>query len=341
MKYPIKMLMCVLVAGVAFAWSTPARAVECGDFTYLGDPCVDTTVVLETDLVCTDLGHGNYAIDLMNESSCWLTLDCQGNSIVGGGEGMGSAVRVSASSRVAVQNCNIDSFDDAINISEFSYGKILGNIFTNNMMDLDLLDASSMTIEGNEFLGVEGHIRTFYGSMLIYNNIFLLRTGFDLDLGSKIELYVEPEQREAPNIAGGPWTGGNAYMDIWENCKVPYPNPYENSFCAGIIVDGHVDKFPLQKFADDPVDILIDLTATVVKMEIENEGTVNSLEKKVVGALEALEAAKKNDKVVAKNKITAFENEVEAQRGNKLTHEQADTLKEKSAAAKEAIDKMP
>ena len=66
-------------------------------------------------------------------------------------------------------------------------------------------------------------------------------------------------------------------------------------------------------------------------------GIDNSLDAKLSNALASLEAfnaEKRNDTI---NKLYAFINEVEAQRGNKITNEQADLLIAKALAIIELL----
>jgi hypothetical protein len=74
-----------------------------------------------------------------------------------------------------------------------------------------------------------------------------------------------------------------------------------------------------------PVLLLEVLAQTVYEMNLQN-GISNSFDAKLDAALNALYDAIENDNVAAVNALGAFENTVEAQRGVKITNDQADTL---------------
>ncbi|MFB0524675.1 MAG: hypothetical protein ACETVZ_03990 [Phycisphaerae bacterium] len=81
-----------------------------------------------------------------------------------------------------------------------------------------------------------------------------------------------------------------------------------------------------------PVELIEDL---IDKVELINgqQGINNSLDAKLDAAVKALQDVNENNDISAVNKLEAFINEVEAQRDNKLTEEQADDL----VAAAQAI----
>jgi hypothetical protein len=81
--------------------------------------------------------------------------------------------------------------------------------------------------------------------------------------------------------------------------------------------------------ADASEDIIDD----IIDMELP-EGTENSLVSKLENAIEKL---KDGDNKTAAKKLESFINQVEAQRGKKLTDEEADALIE---AAQEIIDSI-
>ena len=74
-----------------------------------------------------------------------------------------------------------------------------------------------------------------------------------------------------------------------------------------------------------------DLVDTVTAMNLQ-QGIDNSLDAKLDAALGALEDANQNNDASAVNKLQAFINEVEAQRDNKITNEQADELHDAAQA---------
>jgi len=83
-----------------------------------------------------------------------------------------------------------------------------------------------------------------------------------------------------------------------------------------------------------PVEKIGDLVVLVEEIDLQ-QGIERSLDAKLDAALGALEDANENNDGSAVNKLQAFINEVEAQRGNKITDTQADDL---HAAAQAIID---
>lgn len=67
------------------------------------------------------------------------------------------------------------------------------------------------------------------------------------------------------------------------------------------------------------------LIETVLDLGLQN-GTENSLVKKLDGALKKLDDCNPNNDHVAIGKLNAFINEVEAQRGKKISEDDADEL---------------
>ena len=67
------------------------------------------------------------------------------------------------------------------------------------------------------------------------------------------------------------------------------------------------------------------MTVIVTSLNLK-QGIENSLDSKLQNVLDALDAANAGQREDAINKIQAFINSVEAQRGKELTDEQADTL---------------
>jgi hypothetical protein len=101
---------------------------------------------------------------------------------------------------------------------------------------------------------------------------------------------------------------GDGFGDT--NYLIPYP--------LGIAVD----YLPLMP---TPEQAILDLVDTVETMNLQ-QGIDNSLDAKLDSALNALDDVNQNNDVAAINSLNAFISAVEAQRGNKLTNEQADIL---------------
>lgn len=76
---------------------------------------------------------------------------------------------------------------------------------------------------------------------------------------------------------------------------------------------------------EDIAPLLEDLNSTIESMNLQ-QGIDNSLDAKLSAALDAFESVNADKRNDALNKLCAFINEVEAQRGKKITEEQADQL---------------
>jgi hypothetical protein len=87
----------------------------------------------------------------------------------------------------------------------------------------------------------------------------------------------------------------------------------------------------------DPAAAIEQLAETVAAMNLQN-GIENSLDAKLDAALGALDDLNANDDVAACNTLEAFINDVEAQRGNKLTDAQADQLIAAAQAIQASLD---
>jgi len=72
-------------------------------------------------------------------------------------------------------------------------------------------------------------------------------------------------------------------------------------------------------------DLILDLATLVGRFNLQ-QGIDNSLDVKLDSALKALDDVNQNNDSAAVNKLEAFINEVEAQRDNKITSDQANQL---------------
>jgi len=84
-------------------------------------------------------------------------------------------------------------------------------------------------------------------------------------------------------------------------------------------------SFKFEVAPDDPVAMIEDLVLLVEEIDLQ-QGIERSLDAKLDAALQALDDLNENNDVSAINKLQAFINEVEAQRDNKISTEQADAL---------------
>lgn len=252
MKYPIKILLYLLVAGVALAWSTPTKAqVTCGRAeisTILPTGgCEDKTVVLTEDLVCP---AEEWGIKLLSDDECSLVFDCNGHELYGPGEGTGMPlVQIDADARhITVKNCVMNHSDLGITTANVGDCIISGNTFI-DLIDsaIELYHDEGVAVHSNDF-GSAAIIST-YGQVTFYDNK-IYPEKLKLDGRGTHVLYVEPYDGE--NIVGGPKIGGNAWEPSWLEC--PFG---ADGFCAAFAVvlpDGSelVDLYPLGNFTAEP-----------------------------------------------------------------------------------------
>ena len=81
----------------------------------------------------------------------------------------------------------------------------------------------------------------------------------------------------------------------------------------------------------DPIEAIAILALMVVDMNLQ-QGINNSLDSKLDNAFNALDDANANNDQSACNVLGSFVNAVEAQRGKKITDDQADALVERANA---------
>jgi hypothetical protein len=112
------------------------------------------------------------------------------------------------------------------------------------------------------------------------------------------------------------------------------------SFMSGdgqnaVQIDGEI--LTLRKVSPKmPAELLVDLAQVVVAMNVQ-AGISNSLDAKLDNAIAALDRAKEGNRNMAISLVNAFISEVNAQRGKKLTIEQADQLAAEAAAIIDAL----
>jgi len=138
-------------------------------------------------------------------------------------------------------------------------------------------------------------------------------------------------------------SGGNYWSDYagTDLCSGSYQNETGSDGIGDtpyFIDENNVDRYPFMKESGweipTPEQAICDLIDLVQSMNLQ-QGIDNSLDAKLTAVLHALEALNADQRNDAINKLNAFINEVEAQRGKKLTNEQADYL---IAATQEIID---
>jgi len=93
-----------------------------------------------------------------------------------------------------------------------------------------------------------------------------------------------------------------------------------------VIDEYNQDNYPLMEtWPPTPEQEILNLIDDIDSMNLQ-QGIDNSLDSKLESALDSLEALNAGQRNDAINKLYAIINAVEAQRGNKITDEQADYL---------------
>jgi hypothetical protein len=146
--------------------------------------------------------------------------------------------------------------------------------------------------------------------------------------------YDENCQTEWPWPVPHPWEGCQACHATPEACGVQLELPEQcidelRGPCFEWLPGGCIEP-------QTPPEMIQGLTGTVIELNLQ-QGISNSLDAKLQTALSALDDVNANNDVAAINSLNAFINAVEAQRGNKITNEEADTL---IAAAQAIIDNL-
>jgi DNA-binding beta-propeller fold protein YncE len=94
---------------------------------------------------------------------------------------------------------------------------------------------------------------------------------------------------------------------------------------AGNVYVADTYNYRIQKFSLDPVELLQALIGDVVELDLK-QGIATSLDAKLQNAIEAIDAANADQRQDAVNKLEAFKNAVEAQRGVHIGEGDADDL---------------
>lgn len=222
--------------------------------------------------------------------------------------------------------------NNATTIHECSNNLISRNNMKNNgWYGIGFGRSSNNTITENNIIGNLAGI-SFYRPDLPNNKFF--HNNF-IDNIEQVDMYTSTYAFCWDN--GYP-SGGNYWSDY--NGTDFYSGPYQNETNSDeigdepyVIDENNKDNYPLM----NPWTVgnsIVKLIKDVENMNLQ-QGIDNSLDAKLDAALESLDAFNADKRNDAVNKLCAFVNEVEAQRGKKLTDEQADYL---IIAAQQVID---
>ncbi|MBC8468950.1 MAG: hypothetical protein H8D56_05715 [Planctomycetes bacterium] len=291
------------------------------------------------------------SIEIINQLDAYLIIDGDGNTIdLEDNSGGGIGVNVYNSSYITIMNLNVTNCSTGITLGISLNGVIYGvnhiDLIDNNVSNCQhgiymfragtcISEPGRSGITGNNIIsnwwGIEVHSCV---SIDIYNNNFV-------DNDAQAELKIDssnPANLDIDFDLDLP-TGGNYWSDyIGLDDGTPYLDTIRvagDGIGDTLLPHAGVDIYPLMP-PPTPQDEIVELIFTVAEMNL-HQGIENSLDAKLDAAFNALDDMNENNDVAAINSLNAFINAVEAQRGKKITNEQADTL---IAAAQAIIDML-
>jgi len=219
---------------------------------------------------------------------------------------------------VTIKNLNITNCYNGIVINTSSRINVINNDISSCQYGIAIGNSGTCIVRDNTISNCSEWGIWLSGAInnKIYNNNFFNRPGFQATVigGSSGNVFY----LDLP-------IGGNYWSD-WTGPDEEEPYGIVDGAYPYIEVDPGqdpiLDIFPL---APTPEQAIVQLIATVESMNL-HQGIDNSLDAKLDAAFNALDDVNENNDVAAINSLNAFINAVEAQRDNKLTNEQADTL---------------
>ena len=179
-------------------------------------------------------------------------------------------------------------------------------------------------IQVKEYITIDGICEDFYSGYKMSDDFTHLAISVST---STLNFYINNELKFTSNLRsevlgtympyelllGGGWMYNDwDWYGIIDNIKV-------FNFAKTDFSDRFVEGIPLD---DNPIDDIQDLIETIIEMDLHH-GIENSLTKKLSNVIGYLEIGDFDD---AASLLNAFVNQVEAQRGKKLTYEQADII---------------
>jgi len=272
--------------------------------------------------IYVDSGSGNtvthntasdnlYGIDVMYSANSIVTNNTASSN------GVGIWASYSSNSLIA-NNTALDNRGGGIYLFDSDDSTVKDNTVFDNNVGMCLHTAHNNTVTGNTSIDNNLGICFWYSSNnLIYNNNLIdnIRQTFD-DNGTE-------------NVFNRPASEGGNY---WSDHTGPDAD-----------IDGFVDSpYLIYDFDGDPIgqddlpwtvqdgwrkpDVRIAQLVTEVSHLDIQQGTANSLESKLDAVRKALDDGNKDNDVAAVNALGAFINAVDAQRGGKISEEDADSL---------------
>jgi len=226
-----------------------------------------------------------------------------------------------------ITNCELYALERGINCGglDSRYNTISNNIIYSNNKGISMGNSRYNNIfENNIFnnnYGIYVDPNPNYGN-LIYHNDFVDNTYAAVVSYSQ---YTNSWDNGYPS--GGNYYSDYAGVDVFSGPNQDIPGMDGIGDTPYVIASNNVDNYPVMNpyFPPTPEEAIVDLVENVESMNLQ-QGIDNSIDTKLENALESLDAINADQRNDAVNKLYALINSVEAQRGNKLTDEQADYL---------------
>jgi len=320
--------------------ATGGDATSIGNWDWPTKTCTLTTNVTETIQIDSD----------------GITLDGNGHTVTGSGAGAG--VYLYQKMGVTIQNLTVMTFYNGIHLYGSSGNTLAGNtassnnrhgIYIGKACSSNILTGNTIadngtgialkhtthntltgnTVNSNNDYGIYlyGSNNTLTGNTISNNGCGISLRGYDSDnnqvynnnfIDNGMQAYVSGGSGNLFNLAAP--TGGNYWSDYTGvdtngdgigDTEIPYTFTGGEDYLPWVIQDGW-----------DPLVQIEQLIAKVIDLDLQH-GIENSLVSKLEAAINSLDRGQEN---ATKNQLNAFINQVEAQRGNKISDADADAL---------------
>ncbi len=256
-----------------------------------------------------------------------LIISCDDNTITANTCNFNSSYGIwaSGSRNILSHNTTSDNGYYGITIRLSNSTLTRSNTVSNNNLGIWVSGGSNNTLAGNTVSNSldTGVLLNDSSNSQVYNNNFI---------GNAIQAEVSAGSDNVFNLAKP--TGGN-YWSNWTTPDDDHDGYVDNPY----VFQGGQDNLPWSDpdgwlTPPTPEELIQQLISLAEALNL-NQGINNSLDSKLQNALAALEAANAGQRQDAVNKMQAFINGIEAQRGNKIPEADADSL---IAAAQQIID---